>query len=205
VAADASAARSILVFKQDQDKVVQLDASKLIVGSGSFADSVNFTEYIQKNLKLYELDQDLALSTHAAANFIRKEVRFQKSFLLNRKHPIILLFMCSLFPQMASALRRGPYQTNLLLGGFDASTGQASLYFIDYLAAMAKVGFGAHGYAANFILSVFDREWHEGLTLEQGLGVVRKCIHELHTRFLISQPNFVVKVVDKDGCRVLQL
>lgn len=117
----------------------------------------------------------------------------------------VIRLLLSYLLQMATALRRGPYQTNLLLGGFDTKKGEASLYFIDYLAAMAKVGFGAHGYAANFILSVFDREWREGLSLEQGLDVVRKCIHELHTRFLISQPNFVVKVVDKDGCRVLQL
>lgn len=53
---------------------MELDASKLIVGSGAFADSVNFIEFVQKNFKLYELDQDLQLSTHAAANFIRKEV-----------------------------------------------------------------------------------------------------------------------------------
>lgn len=39
-----------------------------------YADSVNFNEYIQKNLKLYELNNDLQLSTDAAANYIRGEV-----------------------------------------------------------------------------------------------------------------------------------
>jgi hypothetical protein len=32
------------------------------------------------------------------------------------------------------------------------------------------------------------------MTLEEGLEVIRKCIQELHTRFLIAQPKFVVKV-----------
>jgi 20S proteasome subunit beta 4 len=105
---------------------------------------------------------------------------------------------------LAKALRKGPYQTNLLLGGYDADAG-ASLYFIDYLSALAKVNFGAHGYASNFILSVFDRDWKPDMSLEQGLEVIRKCIHELHTRFLISQPNFVIKVVDKDGIRVVNV
>jgi 20S proteasome alpha/beta subunit len=52
---------------------------------------------------------------------------------------------------------------------------------------------------------VFDRDWTEDMTLDQGLDVVRKCLHELKTRFLISQPVFVIKVVDKDGTRVVTL
>lgn len=100
-------------------------------------------------------------------------------------------------------MRKGPYQTNLLLGGFDAQG--PSLYFIDYLAALAKVDFGAQGYCGNFIMSVFDREWTPGMPLDAGLDVLRKCIHELHTRFMVSQPNFVVKVVDKDGIREIKL
>ena len=45
-----------------------------MVGSGVSADTENFTEYIQKNMKLYSLDNDINLSTHAAANFVRSEV-----------------------------------------------------------------------------------------------------------------------------------
>ena len=79
MASDAAAARSILVFKHDQDKIVELDSHKLIVGAGSFADSVNFTEYIQKNLKLYELNNDMHMGTSASANFIRNEVSITNS------------------------------------------------------------------------------------------------------------------------------
>jgi 20S proteasome subunit beta 4 len=76
---------------------------------------------------------------------------------------------------------------------------------MDYLAAMTKVNYGAHGYASNFILSVFDRDWKKGFSVEQGLEVIKKCIHELHTRFLISQPNFTIKLVDKDGIKLLHI
>ena len=178
VASDASAGRSILVFKHDQDKIVELDSHKLLVGAGTYADSVNFTEYVQKNLKLYELNNDLKMGTSAAANFIRNE--------------------------LATALRKGPYQTNLLLAGHDELDG-ISLYWMDYMAGLSKVNFGAHGYAANFVLSVFDRDWTVDMTLDQGVAVMKKCLHELRTRFMISQPVFVVKVVDKDGTRVIQL
>ena len=53
---------------------MELDSHKLVNASGSRADTTNFTEYIQKNLKLYELNNDLKLSTKGAANFTRGEV-----------------------------------------------------------------------------------------------------------------------------------
>jgi 20S proteasome alpha/beta subunit len=106
--------------------------------------------------------------------------------------------------QLATALRKGPYQSNLLLAGWDDNEG-VSLYQMDYMASLSKVNFGAHGYAANFILSVFDRDWKQGLTLEEGLEVVRRCIHELKTRFLISQPVFTLKVVDQSGTRTITM
>ena len=146
---------------------------------------------------------------------------------------------------------------------------------MDYMAALSKANFGAHGYAASFVLSgdgirlvfatyiyadihssyihththtftqshinthihsftlshaykhkqiylyphihtlthiythmyytVFDREWKAGLPLAAGLEIIRKCLHELRTRFLISQPVFVIKIVDKDGTRNVTL
>lgn len=50
--------------------------------------------------------------------------------------------------EVARALRtRKPYTVNLLLGGVDPISGEPSLYWIDYLAALAKVPYAAHGYA----------------------------------------------------------
>lgn len=131
--------------------------------------------YIAKNLKLYELNNDgLKLSTKAQANFARGE--------------------------LAAALRRGPYQVNALLGGYDDKDGP-SLYWMDYLAALQKVKFGAQGYAAQFCLSIFDRDYRDNMSEAAALEIIQKCIHELDTRFLIAQPNFIIKVVDKDGVR----
>lgn len=56
---------------------MELDSHKLLGGSGTPADTTNFTEYIQKNMKLYELNNDLKLSTKGAANYTRGEVSSQ--------------------------------------------------------------------------------------------------------------------------------
>jgi 20S proteasome subunit beta 4 len=178
LASDSSVARSILVFKHDVDKIVELDSHKIMVGAGVAADNAAFSEYVSKNLKLYELNNHVKLDTAAAGSFIRNE--------------------------LATALRKGPYQTNILLAGYDEDQGPA-LHWMDYMASHSKVDFGAHGYAGNFIISIFDREWKHNMNLEQGLEIVRKCLHELKTRFMISQPVFTIKVVDKDGIRVVEL
>jgi len=135
------------------------------------------TRYISKNLKLYELSNDgTKLSTRAQAHFTRNE--------------------------LANALRRGPYQVNVLLGGYDEKE-KGALYYTDYLAALQKVKYGAHGYAAMFCLGIMDKEYVDGLDQEAALALIRKCIFELHTRFLVSLPNFIIKVIDKDGIRVV--
>jgi 20S proteasome alpha/beta subunit len=46
-----------------------------VVGAGVPADCATFNDYLQKNLKLYELNNDIKLSTRGAANYIRGEVR----------------------------------------------------------------------------------------------------------------------------------
>lgn len=39
-----------------------------------------------------------------------------------------------------------------------------------------------------------DREYVKGLSLDEALAIIDNCIKELHTRFLIAQKNFVIKV-----------
>lgn len=141
VAADTSQVRSVIVFKQDADKIYKLEDRKILGCSGPMADRTAFGEYIQKNLCLYNLRTGLTQSCHATASFIRTE--------------------------LATALRRGPYQVNCLFGGFDlpgagdeeGAKGKPALYWIDYMGSMQSANFGAQGYAAFFLYSLFDAHW----------------------------------------------
>merc|ERR1712070_639720 len=179
VVADNSAARSIIRFLDTKDKVKQLDAFRVMASAEKKGgDSDHFGEYVQKNLKLYELRTGTTLSTHAASSFVRGE--------------------------LARYLRQKPYYVDLLIGGWDKDDGP-SLYYLDYLASMQKVPYACHGYAGYFCTSTIDRYYTPNLTLEEGLDIVRKCLHEINTRFLVNTPNFMVKIVDKDGTRVHNL
>uniref|UniRef100_A0A7S1D702 Proteasome subunit beta n=1 Tax=Cyclophora tenuis TaxID=216820 RepID=A0A7S1D702_CYCTE len=179
LATDQTNARSILTYQHNLDKIKELSSHSAMGVSGPNCDLVNFTEYIAKNIKLYELSHDgMKLSTHAQANFARSE--------------------------LAAALRKGPYQVNILLGGYDTKKEEASLYTLDYLGSLHKVDFGAQGYASYFCLSIMDRDFDENMTEKEAVAVVDHCIQEIQTRFLLSQPNFIIKVVDKDGVRVVR-
>mmetsp|Transcript_28127 Transcript_28127/g.64369 ORF Transcript_28127/g.64369 Transcript_28127/m.64369 type:complete len:202 (-) Transcript_28127:80-685(-) len=178
IAADQANARSILVYQNNLDKIIPLSSHTMMGMSGPNSDLVNFSDFIRANVKLYELmNNGATLTTDAQANFVRGT--------------------------LATALRKGPYQVNLLLGGFDVADKKAGLYYMDYMASMHPVNFGVQGYASNFCLSIFDRDWKEGLTQEEGVKIVEKCINELQTRFLVAQPNFIIKVVDEKGVRTL--
>jgi 20S proteasome subunit beta 4 len=130
-------------------------------------------------LNLYRFVNERALETKSAASYIRST--------------------------LATALRKNPYQVNLLLGGVEKETGEASLYFIDYLSSMQKVNFGAHGYGGYFSLSIMDKYYHDNLTLEEGKDIMRKCIAEVQKRLLLNSPAFIYKVITKNGVEVIEL
>lgn len=140
VAADNIAASSIIQMKHDYDKMFKLSEKILLLCVGEAGDTVQFAEYIQKNVQLYKMRNGYELSPSAAANFTRKN--------------------------LAEYLRsRTPYHVNLLLAGYDDADGP-SLFYMDYLSSLAKTPFAAHGYGAFLTLSILDRHYKPDLTRE---------------------------------------
>ncbi|XP_078485390.1 proteasome subunit beta type-2-like [Ciona intestinalis] len=178
IAADTAAARSIVMFKQDEDKMISLGKSTIMSVTGDSGDSNQFSEYIQKNLQLYKMRNGYEMSTKGMANFTRKT--------------------------LAEALRKNPYNVNLLMAGCDDSS-DCSLYFMDYLASSVEVPFAAHGYGSYFVLSLLDR-WHKAdLTRDEAVILLRKCMEELKKRFIVNLPAVLIRIVDKDGVHTLPL
>lgn len=176
VVADTSQVQSIVVQKTSEDKIMLLDSHKLLGTIGEAGDRVQFSEFIQKNILLYQFRNGIPLSTTAAANFTCGE--------------------------LAHALRKSPYYVNMMIAGYDTDTGP-SLYYLDYIATLHKVKTGSLGYGAYFILSLMDKYYKKNMNLEEALELVDKCIQEIRSRLMGAPPNFVIKIVDKDGAREL--
>jgi 20S proteasome subunit beta 4 len=70
---------------------------------------------------------------------------------------------------------------------------------------MVKLDFAAHGYASYFCMSTMDRYWKEGLTLEQAIVLMKKCLAELKVRFMANLPSYIFKVITKDGIKIIEI
>jgi len=173
VASDSASGRSIIRMKDDQDKMFKLSSKLLMLVTGEAGDTVQFAEYMEKNIQLYKMKNGYELTPHAAANFTRRN--------------------------LADALRSSSaYMVNMLIAGYDDANGP-ELYFMDWLASLQKVPFAAHGYGSFFSLSIMDRYYRPGLTREEARELLQKCIEEVQRRFLVRLPDFFIRIVDKDG------
>ena len=162
-------------------------------------DTIQFAEFVERNIRLYQIRNLYPLRPSAAASWIRRS--------------------------LAESLRsRNPYQVNLLVAGFDLADNKPNLYWVDYLGTVVEVPFAAHGYGSYFALSLLDRcaiatvriiqggvltitlRYHKpDATLEEGLDTLRRCINEVSKRLVVSSEKYKVKVVDKDGVREVEL
>ncbi|KAI9143383.1 nucleophile aminohydrolase [Paraphysoderma sedebokerense] len=173
VAADQLAARSIVVLKQKEDRSRDLNKHNVLMYTGEPGDAVQFSEYIQKNVQLYEIKNEIELSTKGCASFTRRE--------------------------LADSLRsRGAYSVNLLIAGWNPQDGPA-LYWLDYLSSSVKLPFAAQGYGSYFCYSTMDHYYHPNMTKDEAVALIMKCINELKTRFVGNLRNWQIKIIDKDG------
>jgi 20S proteasome subunit beta 4 len=151
IAADQNASRSIIKMKGDEDKVKILGSHLAMAYSGEpgrlevftaaafyltyssiTGDTVQFAEYVERNLRLQQMRNNHPLRPQAAASWVRRSI--------------------------ADSLRsRSPYTVNILLGGYDIATKDGKLYWMDYLGTQSDVPFAAHGYGSYFALSLLDR------------------------------------------------
>ena len=186
--ADTSQIRSVMSLKADEDKLYEIDDNKLLGLSGPCADRASFSEYVEKNIRLDAMRRGAKQSSWATANWVSE--------------------------QLAYALRKGPYQVQSIFCGFDpeikdidaTADGAKSgpqLYWMDYMGSMQRSHFGAQGHCNFFLWALFDANWKPNMTLDEALDLVEICKTQLKTRFLVNSPSYIVKIIDKDGIRIV--
>lgn len=171
VAADKTMVYSIIAVKHDQEKIYKLSDNLYMAVSGEAGDTVQFAEFIEKNIQLYKMRNGFELSPSSAANFIQRN--------------------------LADYLRsRTPYHVNVLLAGYDDKTGP-ELYYLDHLATMARLPYAMHGYGGFFATSILDRYYRPDMSQEEGLALLKKCVAEVQRRLIVNLPAFKVICLEK--------
>lgn len=180
LASSKAVTRGISVLKDTDDKTRQLSPHSLMSYSGEAGDTVQFAEYIQANIQLYKIRENYELSPQAVSSFVRNE--------------------------LAKSIRsRKPFQVNVLIGGYDTKSETPSLYQIDYLGTKVELPYAAHGYSGFYTFSLLDHHYRPEMTTEEGLKLLKLCIEELERRMPVDFKGVLVKVVDKDGVREVDL
>ncbi|XP_060056957.1 proteasome subunit beta type-2-like [Erinaceus europaeus] len=165
VTSDRMVTSNIVQMKDDHDKMFEMSEKILLLCVGEAGDTVQFAEYIQKNVQLYKMQN--------AANFT--------------------------FQNLADCLwSQTPYHVNLLLAGYDEHEGPV-IYYMDYLAALAKAPFTAHIYGAYLTLSILDLYYTPNISPESAEELLRKCLEELQKCFILNLPAFSVQIIDRNG------
>ena len=177
IAADNYSMNAIIRQSNQCTKLKNIDQNKVLGLSGLPADRELFSEYVLRNMHLNRIRQGFPMSTHAIATFSRTE--------------------------LAASLREQPCQVNILLAGVDDDG--PHLYWIDYLASMVELPKAAHGFASYFLLGILDRYYKPNLTQEEALDICKKCIQELRDRCILSQTEFSIKIVKKEGIDVVSI
>ncbi|KAH7648223.1 hypothetical protein RS030_122017 [Cryptosporidium xiaoi] len=178
LASDTVAYSNVFRLSLKDDKIMEIDNNKLIGIGGPIGDRTQFGEYIKCNLNLYRFRNGVKLSTSAAASFTRNE--------------------------LADLLRSDPHNVNVLIGGYTKEEG-AELYWMDELASMASVNNAAHGYGGLLVTGILDKYYKSNITQEEAINILVMCSEELKTRFLVSQYDLYVKIVDSQGIRFLKI
>ncbi|CAB3239533.1 unnamed protein product [Arctia plantaginis] len=177
LAADQTSTLSIIVMKNDVNKLHDLTSKQVLGIIGDSGDTMQLTQFICKNLMLYQMKNGYQLSTEAVVHFIRKNV-------------------------MESLKSGTPCIVNMLVGGYDQLEG-GQLYTLDFLASALRVPYGVHGFGGIICLGLLDRYHKSTMTETEGYDLIKTCVHQIHERLFINLPNFQVKLVNKDGIQTL--
>lgn len=150
---------------------------KIMALSGSKGDCVAFGEYLCVNVWLYWLKYGYELDVSVMVYYVRNE--------------------------FVEVLRSGSYQVNCLFAGFDKLKNEFELYFMDYLVMCYWVNIGGYGYGGMFCLLLFDKYWVLNMLRVQVMDLVDLCVGEVCERLVIASTDYLVKIVDKNGCEMI--
>jgi len=173
---DTLCSKSLVNQRTDIDKIIEIGNKKIVLISGDFGDISNFVDFIQKTVQLYTLKTGYSLSTHSVANFLKQE--------------------------LSQSFRKGGLNVNLIIAGYDEQIG-ISLFYLDYTGNLQRMNYCIQGYASLFISSTIERNFKYHLSIKDAIILIMKCIQILRKRFIVNHSNFLVKIVDKEGSRIL--
>jgi proteasome beta subunit len=154
-------------------KVYQIDKHLGMTIAGVVADAQDIVEVLKANTRIFQLEKDRPMPVSAATR-LTANMLFQN---------------------------RGALMVQALVGGVD-DTGP-HLFSIDPLGSVSEESCIATGSGSPVAYGVIESQFHEGLTVQEGIVVAAQAIFSAMKRNAYTGDSFAVVVIDESGYREL--
>ncbi len=169
LAADKRVSYGSYVVSERGKKVFMVTGNVGAACAGLMADSSKVVEYLKAYVKLYEAEKKSMMSVKGSAN---------------------------LLSAMLFSRRLLPFYTQVLIGGVDWEGPQ--LYGLDPVGSLIPDKFIAIGSGTEIATGILEKEYREGLTVEEGLKLVRKVMGAVTRRDAITGREIDVLIIRKE-------
>jgi proteasome beta subunit len=160
------------VMSKTGKKVFQITEKIGAACAGIVADMQILTREVSAYLKLYSYEREQSVMVHTAAKLMGS-----------------MLFEHRYFPYLAQTI----------VGGID-ETG-AKLYVLDPLGSVIEDKFTAVGSGSEIAMGLLETDYKEGMTVEDGKGLVRKAVKAASARDIGSGEGLDMLIITGNGIR----
>ncbi|XP_017130402.1 probable proteasome subunit beta type-2 [Drosophila elegans] len=173
LASDTMKVKSVMLLDDNNSKIYRLTDYSMLAAVGHGGDSLQFSDFIHRNLELYKVANGYDLTIRGAVHFTRTNL---------------------------SAYHRSKvsYEVALLVAGYDPSGGP-ELHYIDQYGSSVPINFGGHGSGIKFCTPILEELYKPQLDRRAVYNIIEKCVSEIHKRLVINLRNFDVFMISREG------
>ncbi len=179
MASDRQSTAGTIVMDKKSEKTMKINDYLIISGTGMVSDIHRIEKVLPAELKLKELKSRTRPSVKQAANLLAN-------------------ILYSGIRQMSMI----PMQAGFLIGGFNGD-GTTQLYSVEPAGSVRKIeDFDANfGSGMPYVLGLLERQYKEGMSVEEGVKLAIECIKSSTQRDVGSGHGIDVFTITKDGIK----
>lgn len=151
--------------------------------------------------KLYQIDDHLALATAGLVGDLQVLARYLNAeanlYRLKREMKMPVKSAATLMSNILNQRKFYPYYVQLILGGYDETGGH--VYSLDAAGGAIPDKYTAGGSGSPYVFGVLEDNYHDDITVEQGIDLAVRAITAAKNRDSASGGMINVAAITKDG------
>nr|MDO8112139.1 proteasome subunit beta [Candidatus Sigynarchaeota archaeon] len=168
--ADKRATEGFYVASKTADKIHKVSSNVAMTIAGSVADAQYLIDLMAAESKLYELQNGRKIAVNTVVKILANE-------LYRAKYPM-------------------PYEVQHIVGGVDGEG--PKIYDVGGDGSILKETYTSTGSGSLYAYGVLEDEYKEGLTIEEGVNLVKKAVKAAISRDIFTGNGIDIFIITKD-------